>query len=227
MEGSSFNARGSMGIPAKLQDGLAQARSHAAKEQSLGSPGTELAGVKMDQLAGAPTAAPVKELTDEEKIKADAEKSLAKFKADLEKALDCTFSEDDLATYILKGEVSKEVTIIAGSLKGVFRTLQVDDGQNVDLEVKKLIDKNTMTGNGVENEKVLLTLSKVWTHINYKKKSEDWAGTKAKAFAGDELKRLEAMRKMGAGTVEAASNAWTNFNALLKLTLGEETTLGK
>lgn len=227
MEPSGFNPRGSIGIPAGAQQGLSDARKRAqqnATENSFKTP-AEVAGVSMDDMAGKPKA-DAKALTEDEKFKADSEARLIQFKADLEKTLECTFSEEDLANYILKGEVSKEVVIIPGSLKGVFRTLHTRDGQDVDQEIKILIDSNKFTANGIENEKSIRTLSRVWVGIRHKLKSASWTG-EAKPLGPDEPKRQEILRGMAAGTIEAAANAWVNFNALLKITLSDGDSLKK
>lgn len=163
-----------------------------------------------------------REKTQEEK---DRER-LMEIKKNLEQRLGMSFSEEDLSEYILKGSVSKEVDVIPGLLKAVFKTLSTEEFQDIDEKMREVTSKEKLTSNGLENERVFLTLSKVWVGIREKKKSAVWSGT-PRMFGKTEADRGAAIRKMGAMVIQYASEAWTNYNTLLKIAFEEDELLKK
>lgn len=162
-----------------------------------------------------------------EKTQADLDKErLLEIKINLEKRLEMKFSEDDLSEYLLKGSVRKEITIIPGMLKGVFRTLSTAEFQDIDEVMREKTAEAKQTSSGLENERTILTLAKVWIGIQQKKPSEAWTGT-PRMFAKEESDREQSIRKMGAMTIQYASEAWVNYNTVLKIAFEEEQLLKK
>lgn len=163
-----------------------------------------------------------KEKTQQEK---DAER-LMEIKASIEKRLEIKLTEDDLSEYILKGAIKKEITIIPEMLKGVFRTLSTAELQDIDEHMRELNSKEKYTSGGLDNERVMVTLSRSWIGIRQKKKSDKWSGSPLE-FGKDVASRSDILHKMGAMTVHRASEAWTNLNTLLNIAFDEDSVLKK
>jgi hypothetical protein len=153
-------------------------------------------------------------------------KKLAEIKASIEKRLSMSFSEDDLSEYILKGSVSKQLDIVPGVLRGVFKTLSTDELQDIEERMREITAREKLTSSGLENERAILLLSKAWLGIQQKKRSEAWGGS-PRSFGKTAEERGTAVRKMGAMVIQYASDAWTNFNTLLKIAFEEDSTLKK
>jgi hypothetical protein len=217
---ASGNATSEFSMSDRIKQDI-ENRAKARASQDAPSTPEEAIAAKVEEVQKQLDQKPAEE-TQAEKDK----KRLKEIKDSLEKRLEMSFSEDDLSEYILKGSVNKQVTLVPGMLRGVFRTLSTAELQDIDEQMRIITAKESLTTSGLDNERALLILSKAWVGIQQKKRSEPWTGG-PRPFGKTPEERADAIRKMGAMVIQYASESWTNFNTLLKIVFEEESVLKK
>lgn len=221
--GGAFKPQGSFGVPEQLQRDLDRARSARGAAESV----TKKDDAKSVDEEKVEVAA-ADDVDDEAKAEAKRRQDRLKLKKQLEERLECVITEDDLADYVLKGSIAKKIVILPGILRAVFKTHSVADYQKIDEEMAKLRADSKFSSSGLANEESILTLSYVWTGLQQKRRSEKWTGEPRPFYTADQReRRAKAVREMGAMTIEAASQAWTWLNLLLRLNLEDDEVLKK
>jgi hypothetical protein len=81
------------------------------------------------------------------------------------KALNIEISTDDFQQLVFKGSIDKEVEIIKGKLKATFHSLRVKEWEEVDELLTREINEVSMTKEGMEVRKGLLSISYGITHL--------------------------------------------------------------
>lgn len=148
-------------------------------------------------------------------VKADDMKTKIKaWMKELSEVLNAEVTDKDLREYILKGRVSKEVSIGAG-FKGTFQTLRIDELQEIDEKMAAARDKSNLTAKGIENEEAIHALAYSWTHVD------------GRPLGQTPDDRALKIRKMGSIFVEKASTARVNLDSLIRFSLQEHDVIKK
>ena len=158
---------------------------------------------------------PVAEEKPEVQAEKERQEKINEFKKTFEKELEVELTSDDVTTYLFKGILAKEVSIIPGKMKGVFTTLRIKEIQEIDMKMAKLRDEAKHTAQGIANEEALVTLSYAWTHAS------------GRPLGATPDEREKKIRDMGSLFIQAASDARVKFDTLLKLALNDGATVKK
>lgn len=164
------------------------------------------------------TSPELEQASSEDQIaKEDRERAenLAQIKKDIEKDLEASITDEDLKTYLFKGVLSKEIAIVKGMLKGVFRTSRINELQELDIKMAKIRDEAKHTPQGLANEEAIYALSYAWTHAD------------GKPLGVTPEDREKKIRDMGSLFIERASTARVRFETLLKIAMNERGVLKK
>lgn len=193
--------RGSFGKPAELVKNI---EKHEATRQPINTPDASKESQSNESAASSQAEKPV-----EKNPEAEIANTIKKYIDDISKELNIKMSEDDLRNYILKGKLTKEVTIIPGLIMGTFQTLRISDLQDIDKRMAQVRDASDLTSKGIENEEALIALSFAWTHAD------------GKALGASPEDREKKIRQMGALFIEKASTARINYDTLVRLSMQE------
>jgi hypothetical protein len=134
---------------------------------------------------------------------------------EIEKDLDVRLTEENLKTYLFKGQLVLEVNLVPGIMKGVLQTLRIVDLQEVDERMAAIRDQAKFTAKGLENEEAIIALSYAWTHVD------------GRPLGATPEEREERIRKMGTLFIERASSARIQMDTLVRLALQEKGLLKK
>lgn len=159
MQTENARPRGSFGIP---QDMLEAANKHRDQAQKKAAPPS---ADEQPNLQAPPEAAESEEETQkaDEPAKGDSFNDLNPRKI-LQK-LGIDFSEDDMQSVIYKGYVEKEIEVIKGSLKAVFRTLTATEFDEVDELMGEDLKNLQMTRAGYESRQSMWIISFAVTQL--------------------------------------------------------------
>ena len=193
--------RGSFVKPQAITKAVEQAESPA----SLQPPA--------QQAVQAPEAPPLENPKDTEEQARAAQ--IEEIKKNIEKDLEVQLSNEDINTYLFKGVLAKEVTIIPGRMKGTFTTLRIKEIQEIDARMSEIRNEGKNTQQGWANEESIIALAYSWTHA---------AGRPLGLTATEREKKI---RDMGALFIETASTARTRLDTLLRICMNDSATIKK
>lgn len=206
---SNFKPRGSFGIPPEMQKKVSEMEQQKyAREQEAANP----------QKTSAPTTEIAEAYTAEKQAEAEAERQEAetltkvdRLKKALEEELGVSISEEDIRNYIFKGVLRKEIMVVRSiGIKATFQTLNTAQMQEIDKKMSVIRAGSDYTSTGIGNENSILTLSYGWLEA---------AG---KSLGATPAEREVHIRQMAALFVEQASEAFTNYNVLVKIALQDK-----
>lgn len=159
-----------------------------------------------------PTSAPAADAPEERQ---DRTAQIKAWKEEIEKDLDVTLTEENLKNYLFKGQMSLDVSLVPGIMRGAVQTLRIDDLQEIDARMAEVRDQAKFTSKGLENEEAIIALSYAWTHAD------------GKPLGTTPAERETRIRKMGTLFIERASSARIQVDTLIRLALQEKGLLKK
>ena len=219
---TTFNARGSFGVPEHLVPRQPSPETRPATPPtdpdpdrllSKPAPTTASSATSPTQSEAAPT--------DSEQPKDEIE-SLRRFWED---RLRVTITEKDVREYIFKGRLIKDgVEVIPGYMRATFQSVNAEELSLVDQKMADFREAGRYTADGLQNENALQVLSHGWLKSV---EVEGGVAKPSKSMGNTPEDRYNTISKISALAVQEAIEAWDGFNLLLKIALREKRLLKK
>lgn len=218
---TTFNARGSFGVPEHLIRQPMKEESKPAPETVKASPSVE-APVAENADVVQPTQEESKSAAQAAKSEEKDIESLRKFWED---RLRVTITEKDVREYIFKGRLIKDgIEVIPGYMRATFQSVNAEELSQIDQRMADFREAGRYTADGLQNENALQVLSHGWLRSV---EVEGDVSKPSKSMGNTPEDRYKTISKISALAVQEAIEAWDGFNLLLKIALREKRLLKK
>lgn len=146
----------------------------------------------------------------------DPVETFKRVKAENEKAIGTTITEEDINDYIFRGRIlKKDIQAIKNKVTVTFQSLTPKELESVDQFVAKVKDTGKYTNEGIANLRTIEQLSYAWLEIN------------GRALPKEIEKKKEAINQMGTHIINRVVDSFRCFDVLIELTLREDEFLKK